>query len=208
MNISRHAYAIAAILAVLTAASVSSTHSKTLAKTSPLQVFVMNGTGNPVPTAAQGTTQIAGTVGLSNGASVAVNNAANNPIPVHDASNGGKAPFDAAITLSYGPGDDFLFATLYTVPTGKMLVVTGETVQAVFPVGQKLLGADISGPTFGQYLNFEDRGDDGVHEFINGGTSAGIYLGAGETATATATRNSTSGSGFCFIAIHGYLVDE
>lgn len=67
----------------------------------PSNVIVVNSAGQPVPTAAQGTTMVSGTVSLANGTSVAVSslpavqvsslpavqisNGGNNPVPIADA---------------------------------------------------------------------------------------------------------------------------
>jgi len=82
MNASRHFYAIASLVTILTAVSVSSTHHTVAAGfANPAPVLVTNTSGSPVPTTAQGTTQVGGTVAVSNlpatqavSGSVAVNN--------------------------------------------------------------------------------------------------------------------------------------
>src|SRR2546421_7270362 len=67
MTLTRHIYAITCLVAVLAASSFSASHSHTVAlgATNPLAVFVTNNNASAVPTAAQGTTQVGGTVGVS-----------------------------------------------------------------------------------------------------------------------------------------------
>src|SRR5947207_360444 len=103
MSISRHIYAITGLIVLLSALSLSSSRAARLA--SPTQnVNVVNATSNPVPTSAQGTTQVAGTVAVSSlpavqlgsGATVAITqsgewnvkvaNDASSPLPVQDAT--------------------------------------------------------------------------------------------------------------------------
>ena len=107
MNLSRHLYAVGGILTILTAASFGSIHYKSVAASAPASnVFVTNPTSSPVPTQAQGTTQVAGSVGLANGSSVAINNAValagntsvavNNPVAL---ANGTKVGINGTVSL-------------------------------------------------------------------------------------------------------------
>ncbi len=66
MSITRHFYAIAGIATLLTASGLATSRSHSVALFSnPQPVAVTNGSSNPVPTVAQGTTQIGGTVAVS-----------------------------------------------------------------------------------------------------------------------------------------------
>jgi hypothetical protein len=70
----------------------------------PSNVNVVNTTGNPVPTAAQGITAVSGTINLASGSSVNVANSANSsgPVPliVRDADNPGLNPIALSGTCS------------------------------------------------------------------------------------------------------------
>src|SRR6476619_6996357 len=65
MKITRHLYAILGLVTVLSAISLSSGHLKTAAKSQPMSVLVVNPTTSAIPTKAQGTTTVAGTVAVS-----------------------------------------------------------------------------------------------------------------------------------------------
>ena len=197
MNFSRHLWAIAAILAVLTAVSVSSTHSKTLAKTSPLQVFVTNSTSNPVPTAAQGTTQVAG--------SVAVNNAVNNPVHVHEVAV--RTPVSILTQTDFNGGDVGISDIMYTVPTGKLLVIENEYFTSDLPNGQKILDAHIQGNVNGPQINFTFKGTDGPFDVFSGQSSGTIYVAGGSSVYGSLSRDSSTGLGPGFVGFEGYLVD-
>lgn len=71
MTLSRHFYPVLGILTILTAASFSTTRGRVVPP-STSNVTVTNSAAQPIPTAAQGTTQVAGTVGLSNGTNVGI----------------------------------------------------------------------------------------------------------------------------------------
>jgi len=67
MTLSRHIYAVLGLVSLLTAISVSSTRTRGAAAPSQTSnVLVVNSANQPVPTAAQGTTTVAGSVAVSN----------------------------------------------------------------------------------------------------------------------------------------------
>ena len=213
----RHLYAIAAILAVLTAASIGTTHAKRIAANNPLQVFVTNSTTSAVPVAPQGTTTVSGTVNLANGAAVAISNEptvnlsndANNPVPVRDVDVASRTPITLhnAITMDDGTpnaaGDD-----MYVVPAGKRLVVQNVFVSTFeFPVGEQLTQAGIlqeGGLTFS--IPTQDQGEDTENnEHVNGYFTGAIYFSAGAVLTDYASRSSKTGSADIGVMISGYL---
>ncbi len=95
-------------------------------------VRVINDATQPVPVAAQGTTAIAGSVGIDPAANgVVVANSSGQPIPVAPQS----APIEPvqilrAVPIDVGAG----VADLFTVPDGKRLVIEHVTVESETPL--------------------------------------------------------------------------
>ena len=169
MNLSRHFYAVGGILTILTAASFGSMHYKTVAAAAPItSVLVTNSSSQPVPTTAQGTTQVAGTVGLSNGASVAVNNAltlagntsvaVNNPVALASGTKVGingtvsldpnttvNLPFNASnpLAVKADTGVPFNEEIEFTIPAGDS-AISGEQLYIV-PPGKQLVITELYG---------------------------------------------------------------
>lgn len=210
MSICRHLYAIAAIGAVLTAASFGTGHAKAAPpNSSSSNVIVTNTTAQPVPTAPQGTTQVAGTVGLSNGTAVGINNNSANPVPVIDvASDLTKTPVGTEEGFDV-TGNSGATRQLFTVPAGKLLVIQTEYVFATLPTGQNLLGAqlDMVNSGLGVMLNFEARGDNGIDACFSGQSNGIIYVKAGDTVNASCGRSLGAGTASFDVGFQGYLVD-
>lgn len=116
---SSHIYAIAALAAVLTAASFGS--GTVRAAAAAVQTVITNTSSNPVPVVAQGTTL------------------------VQDASALGRTPV-SQIGDAFIPTDDFRASDLiYTVPAGKRLVVQQLFGQAVIGKDETVTMAKIGG---------------------------------------------------------------
>src|SRR5437870_2121818 len=116
-------------------------------------VRVVNTTSDPVPTHAQGTTTIAGTVGfdpknnlvgLAPGSGVCINpscntvqvgNAADSPVLVRDVDNCARQPFQQMRIMSFSHGSASASTTI-SVPEGKRLVIEYVSADARFPAGQ------------------------------------------------------------------------
>jgi hypothetical protein len=106
-------------------------------KTQP--VLVVNGSGQPVPTAAQGTTNVAGTVNIGNAPSVNVTNtptvnlATGGSVNVTNPPNGQNNPTPLAVLEATQPYQDTCSMTIsggingtcnfQTVPSGKRLII-------------------------------------------------------------------------------------
>ena len=106
-------------------------------------VFVTNGASDPVPTSVQGTTQIAGdvgitgtpSVGLAPGATVGIDqasnavqvaNSASNPVPVVNVASGAGEPLLLTVSLDLGDGRTL---PVYAVPEGKRLFIESVSVK-------------------------------------------------------------------------------
>ena len=119
-------------------------------------VRVINTTSEPVPTAAQGTTAIVGTVNVGNtptvnlasGSSVGLDPSNNtvqlgntmaNPVPVRDVDNPARQPFQKGTFYFLNDGESSKGTTLFFVPFGKRLVIEQvSTFAAGAEVGQVL----------------------------------------------------------------------
>ena len=233
MNLSRHFYPVAGMLAILTAASLSSTHVHTVAYGSNTQpVLVTNTASSPVPTAAQGTTQVGGTVGLASGTSVGVSslpavqiasgqsvgisgsvslsNTTNTPLPTVDQNVAKRVPVSATLAIMTFPdGQPFASVTNngfdfngYTVPAGYKLVIQYVFGNANLPVGERLTDVEETVP-----FTMPDRGPDyaNIAETFNGGETVLKYIPANSTIFGSAARSSTSGVGRIELDFEGYL---
>jgi hypothetical protein len=115
----------------------------------PQDVRVVNTTSQPVPTAAQGTTTIAGNVGISgtptvnlasgtsvgingtptvnlaSGATVGINSAANNPVFVRSVDDAVRDTFQEQVTITLSPNGEFSTggSAVIPVPAGKRAVI-------------------------------------------------------------------------------------
>ncbi len=137
-------------------------------------VKVINTTDEPVPTLAQGTTNVAGTVGitgtptvnaqqsgswtvgitgtptvgLAGGSSILVDNNAANPVPVRDVDNPARQPFQASGSTVVNAGFDdscrFGLLTLTTVPAMKQLVIEDVSFWGGLPAGQRFLQVTVN----------------------------------------------------------------
>ena len=225
MNISRHLYAIGGIMAILTAGSYGTARLKT-APYAPAasNVFVTNTTANPVPTAAQGTTQVAGNVGLVAGTKVGVNgtvllnpesqvqvnNSAAGPLMVRDATP--RTPLTIHKGANIPDGETSTGTQLiYQVPQDKMLVIQQIFGTETNPAGEHVIMSDID----------TDNGSNDPHffpvQFVNEGTNyyergnamaqTTIYVEPGSVLNIFALRNGSTGTTMVTIGFSGYLVD-
>src|SRR5262249_3864376 len=125
---------------------LSAAHSSSAAPApGPDSVMVVNTSANPVPTLAQGTTNVAGTVqasqsgtwnvGISGTPTFQVGNTASNPVFVSDVNEPAMHPFQARADVPLNAGS--ASATLgIQVPAGKRLAIKFVSALAVVPTGQ------------------------------------------------------------------------
>ena len=178
-------------------------------------VHVINATFDPVPTAAQGTTTVAGNVSISNTPTVnlasgtTVNVAASSPIPVSFTTQ--LDPFqNAASTTESGTNVSTL--NVATVPAGKRLVIEFVSMTGQVPPGQHVEIMELT----------TSNGLGGIsHAFVihpqpdavigdalfRANQSLRLYANAGTQVTALFRRSSTAGSANYLVTISGYLVD-
>jgi hypothetical protein len=223
MESSRHAYAILGLLTLLALGSAanSSMHTKGFSNTQP--VLVVNPGTSPIPTSAQGTTQVAGTVGVSSLPAVQISSLPavqvqsdpNNPLAVQDATEAKRTwmTFKGDVVFSSQSSDAAV--NLYTVPAGKQFVM--EYTNAQFTIGggpkpARIGVADVPqgvGPTGPGYdMPTQVVGPDETGA-INGVAEAHgpIIFQPGDTLVGLAVLSGSGGGGFTVFTVTGFLQD-
>jgi hypothetical protein len=198
MNIFRYAYAIGALAAVGTAASLIHPWSKVQAAPGAAPVFVTNTTADPVPTIAQGTTIVAGTVALSNAV-----------VPVRDVDVASRTPVSLSGSVTFDSNQvENVGGIFYTVPTGKRLVVQSLIATSFqLPAGQRM--ADMSLAPLNENahalpLTYNGADSDSYEHYV-GAFAGTMYLKAGMRLRLYAQRNMTGGQCAASILLEGYL---
>lgn len=180
------------------------------------EVFVTNTADSPVPTRAVGATEVRGAVaiadgakvGLADGTTVKVDNADGAPVPVKvmDGGAGVQEPWSwttsaqASSTQHYGYGEE------YTVPAGKMLVITrasGAATSTIRRVRIRRIGCGGS-TAAGDHAVISSTADSFPVWTIEGPT----YGKAGCRLRPAFDHVTGQGSGSVDFNLFGYLVDE
>lgn len=191
-------------------------------------VLVINPASQPVPTAAQGTTTIAGSVSVANtptvtfapGASVGIDPASNtvqlantaaSPVPVVNINDAGQ-PFQAGASITQA-GTNVSLLDIATVPTGKRLVIEFISATGQVPVGQHVELMEINTVTdpFGglthQLLVHAQPPAVIGDSLFRANQQLRLYANAGSQVKALFRRSSNAGNGVFVVTISGYLVD-
>jgi len=215
MTITRHAYAILGLVTVLSAISLSSGHLKGAARSQPLAVQVVNATTSPIPTRAQGTTTVAGTVAVSSVPAVqiaadqvvgiagepTVHIDANNIVPVK--LKQGRTPIIVTkqLSMATGTGDNF---NSYGVPSGKRLIIT-----SMFGIGRMSAGDVIANAQIGQVpMHFSTPIADYASIYNSDAyEQCDISYEENTGITFFAGRNTTAGNLVLTMGFSGYLED-
>jgi hypothetical protein len=171
-------------------------------------VHVINATFDPVPTSAQGITNVAGTVSVTNTPNVHVANTT--PIPVSFTSQP-LAPFQTAASTTES-GTNVSTLTVTTVPAGKRLVIEWVSMIGQVPAGQhvELMDLTVSNGPGGVSHQFviQSQPDAVIGDALfRANQSLKLYADAGTQVSALFRRNSNAGSANYGITISGYLVD-
>lgn len=174
-------------------------------------VRVINSTMEPVPTAAQGTTTIAGTVSLAAGSSVSVANTMASAVPIVN-SNDARQPFQkTAVGTQNGTNASTL--TIATVPAGKRLVIEFISVSGQVPPGQhvEFFHLDTVAGPFGAASHdlLVNAQPDAVigDALFRASQQVRVYADTGTQVSVMVRRNSNAGSASYGATISGYLVD-
>ena len=216
-NTRKRAIAIC-VVAVCTLTSVS-----LVAQTVTQPVRVVNGTGQPVPTAAQGTTTVAGTVNvgntpnvnvantptvtLSSGSSIAVTNPPDNqgnPTPL--ATLEAIEVYGSHCALSFGGSDSGSCAFL-PIPHGKQLVVQEFDALGRVETGNRPYEIALAGTiTVGNYFPYTFMVNTGGFDFLNTHQETRLYVLQGTRPQCFVAVPAASG-GIYSCNISGFLVD-
>lgn len=196
------------VLCALSAGSGKTPSSRSL----PLPVQVSNTASAPVPVALQGTASIGGTVTVANTAAqplpvsgtVSVSNSSNTPLIVREPV---RTPVNEARIIYIKDGLPAGTQVMYTVPAGKMLVITHTFVWGSIPVDQSLDTVDMRGLNMTIPIDYRYTSvSNGYRRFL-GRNTADIYCPEGSQITINAFRSPNDVSIDVFAGIDGYLVD-
>jgi len=186
-------------------------------------VLVVNGSGQPVPTAPQGTTNVAGTVNIGNNPNVIVANtptvnlAAGSGITVNNPLDGQNNPapltvleavqlYDSSCAATFNGGSDAT-CSFQTVPSGKRLVIDEFDSFGLVATGVNPLVIGVNTFTATHFFPATSvmATGSGSNSFT-GHQQTRLYLRAGVTPQCHVILNSVSGSEWdCQIS--GFLVD-
>jgi hypothetical protein len=197
-------------------------------------VKVINTAGDwaaPVPVHAQGTTNIAGNVGITgtpnvnianmptvgihpSSNTVQVGNTTANPVLVRDANNPAFQPFQVSGAINLNDGVNAAAQSQpFTVGPGKRLVIEHISATGQLPSGQKFTSIQIfnvgGGYGTNHYLTATMMGS------VSGGTidqfatsqPVRLYADPGTSVFAVAYRSEAAGQGGLFFTVSGYLVN-
>jgi hypothetical protein len=174
-------------------------------------VQVVNSAGQPVPTAAQGTTNVAGTVGLAAGTTVNVGNtldSQNNPTPL--AMLEAMQPYEDTCSYSYdGISQSCSFQQ---VPPGKRLVVQEFDVSQSLETPVKPLSVTLNTGTIAHAFPTTFMGDDGgSFDWFATHQETRLYVQGGATPVCSVRFPSNikfKGSlGVVSCSLSGFLID-
>lgn len=182
-------------------------------------VNVINNPDHPVPTRAQGTTAINGTVqaeqsgnwnvAITGTPTVQLGNTSDNPVWVRDVDNPARQPFSQNLTLTLPQGQQ-LGLIGFQVPDGKRLVIEFISANSEVPAGEKdvfLIQALANSIGYTHYLTATYQANfSGFDSFV---ISQPIRMCADPSTTVRfqlVRSAATDNGGFTF-NVSGYLVD-
>lgn len=169
-------------------------------------VRVVNTTAEPVPTAPQGITNIAGNVAVTNTMGVNVLNT-----PTVHVSAPAVQPFQAYRVFTES-GTNVTTASFGTVPAGKRLVIEYVSFTGQVPPGEHVELMDISTSVGGNGAQFQmlvnPQPDAVIGDAIfRASQTVKIYADPGTMVTSVVRRSSSAGTASYGLSISGYLVD-
>ena len=176
---------------------------------SPAQpVVVTNPPSNPVPVTLQGAGAISGTVSIGN------------IVNIKDFDNPGRDPYQNSFSLQIDPGASATKFNSFAVdiPENTRLVIDRVNVLGELPVGQTLIGVNISafvdGAASGNFVGTTFHGTSpsgvifgGPLDIFVGDSGPGLAADRGDfNISLSAFRNQTTGAGHVFVQVFGHLV--
>jgi hypothetical protein len=175
------------------------------------EVLVVNTPAQPVPTSAQGTTAVAGIVGIDpSNNTVQLNSTA--PLLVRDVDNPASQPFQKT-TSTVQSGTNVSTLTLATVPAGKRLVIEFISASGQVPLGQHVESwgvLTVAPPTGGaQHELLVTAQPPAVigDALFRTSQQVRLYADPGTSVQTIIRRNSGAGSATFLMTVSGHLVD-
>jgi hypothetical protein len=181
-------------------------------------VRVINTTAEPVPTVAQGTTAVSGTVqaqqngtwnvGIVGMPVVKIGSDPENPIYVRDV-DGAKQPFQTEVEVTLEPGAGGQNAGI-PIPVGKLMVIEQISASAFAPAGQKLLFSMLThvAPDLTLRRNFlQTTHDTFGGNFFMTSQSVRIYADT-PSAAVRVDRDLTTNTVTATFVVSGYFIDK
>ena len=214
-------YLLAAVgVAVLGVSFVLSAAHTSNAAPGPESVTVVNTSANPVPTLAQGTTNIAGTVqaaqsgswnvGISGTPTFQVGNTASNPVFVSDVNEPAMHPFQASAGGALNAGSAETTVGI-PVPSGKRLAIKFVSALGSVPTGQVIRASfftTIGGLETRHTLVMTPQGTFSPQDDFAASQSVEVFADGGTSIFVEFDRSGGGvGTGGGFVSISGYLID-
>jgi hypothetical protein len=227
MSTLRNSLLAASGLAILVGGLLLTSPPPSNAVPGPQDVIVINPTAMPVPTAAQGTTTIAGSVNVANtpavtfapGASVGIDSGHNtvqignttaSAVPVLNLSEASQ-PFQAGTSFTQS-GTNVSLVNIATVPAGHRLVIEFVSASGQVPLGQhvELIHINTSTDPFGgathDLLVNEQPPAVSGDALFRASQQVKLYANAGTQVKALFRRSSILGDAAFGVTISGHLV--
>ncbi len=131
------------------------------------------------------------------------------PVMVRDVDNPARQPLITSASLVLPFGQTFGFQPITTVPTGKVLIIEGVSVDTRFAGNDKLIEVAILACGASYYLHANDEGIDdlGRHVFI-ASQQVSIICTEGTQVQGYVTRNPATGQPGVNFSVFGYYVDK
>ncbi len=208
-------YFLAIIGFAILAGSLVLSGSFTSSAKAPDDVNVVNTPGNPVPTKAQGTTAIAGTVqaqqsgnwnvGITGTPTVSIGNTAAAPVLVRDVENPARQPFGQTFNFTI-PDGMIQGQTSLSLPAGKHLVIEYVSGLSEFnpisfggPLVYGALNTDVGGQVFYPWNAPSANGICVASQLVHAYVSQSVMI--------FVERAALQGSQQVKVTVTGYLVD-
>jgi len=159
-----------------------------------------------VPTAAQGTTNVAGTVSFAAGASVNVTNSLdsqNNPTPL--ATLEATQPYESFCNISFN-GSATGFCMFAAIPSGKRLVIQEFDAGGEIEAGLKPIIVQLSPTGTRHWFPATFMGSAGGFDWFATNQATQLYANSG-TMPGCFVDVSNNSSGVYFCQLSGFLVD-
>ena len=146
---------------------------------------------------------------------VNVVNTSDNPVPVHNINDPARQPIVAEISLTMPDGQHNSGGTIFTVPSGKLLVIEYVSARTTLPAGQSINGIGLNSHLNGAFsvpVWFEaTRMSNPSHEILHSSQQVRIYadssVGGGHIEVFFNREPFSSGVAGLVLIFYGYLVD-